>query len=62
MEIKWKDLIKAGKFSNKIRFTDDLTTHNEGGEFEKVFHEIYPPELELKRKKQIARNQFWILI
>ena len=32
-----------------FRYIDDLTVIDDDGEFEKVYHEIYPPELELKR-------------
>ena len=34
-----------------FRYIDDLTVIDDGGEFEKVCHEMYPPELELKRAK-----------
>ena len=33
-----------------FRFIDDLAAINDGGEFENSFHEIYPPELELKKE------------
>ena len=49
----WKtnrdDLIQSRKLSNMFQFIDGLTAINYG-EFEKVYQEIYPPELELKRK------------
>ena len=47
---KRKDLIMARKFGNVFRFIDDLAAINDSGEFEKIFREIYPPELELKRE------------
>lgn len=33
-----------------VRFIDDLTAINDGGEFEKIYREMYPPELQLKRE------------
>ena len=50
LELKKKDLITARKFSNTFRFIDDLNAMNDGGEFERHFKEIYPPELELKKE------------
>ena len=44
---KTKVLITARKFVNDFYFVDDLAAINLGGEFEKVFHEIYYPKLEL---------------
>ena len=45
-----------------FQFTDDLTSINDGGEFEEVHHEIYPHELELNYETaQIMRHPFWIL-
>ena len=42
--------ILARKFGKTFRFIDDLNAINDGGEFEKIFSEIYPPELELKKE------------
>ena len=47
---KRKDLILARQFGNVFRFIDDLAAINDGGEFENVFQDIYPPELELKQE------------
>ena len=49
-ELKKKNLNHARKFSNTFRFIDDLNAMNDGGLFENHFHEIYPPELELKKE------------
>ena len=40
---------RARGFGNIFRFIDDLTAVNNCGKFERSFHNIYPPELELKR-------------
>ena len=39
---------KARHFHSTYRFIDDLCALNDGGEFGKVFKDIYPEELELK--------------
>ena len=44
------DPIKARHFHATKRFIDDLIAINDGGEFGKVFREIYPEELELKEE------------
>ena len=49
-KIKKTDIGRARRFANTFRFIDDLTALNDGGEFEKSFKEIYPPELELKKE------------
>ena len=49
-ELKRVDLAKARRFGNTFRFIDDLTAINDGGEFERCFPDIYPPELELKKE------------
>ena len=46
------EIISAGKFSNMSRFIGDLATINDDGEFEKVYHEICPPDLKLKRENR----------
>ena len=48
--MKRVDLAKARRFGNTFRFIDDLTAINDGGEFERCFLNIYPPELELKKE------------
>ena len=42
------DRIKARHFHSTKRFIDDLCTMNDGGIFETIYREIYPPELDLK--------------
>ena len=55
-ESKWLNKTKksnnilARKFGKTFRFIDDLNALNDGGEFEKIFSEIYPPELVLKKE------------
>ena len=44
------DLVTTQRFGNTFCFIDDVTITNEGGEFEKGFREIYPPELVLRKK------------
>ena len=41
---------RTRKFGNVFRFLDDLIAINDGGEFNKSFSEIYPPELSLKKE------------
>ena len=43
-----EDRVQAKHFLSTFRFIDDLCSINEGGEFGKVFKDIYPDELELK--------------
>ena len=40
----------AKKFKHIFRFIDDLIAVNDSNEFEKLFKEIYPPMLELKKE------------
>ena len=40
--------VKAKHFHSTFRFIDDLCTMNDGGEFGRVFKDIYPDELDLK--------------
>ena len=60
-ESKWvktvmkNDLRRARRFGNTFRFIDDLNALNDGGEFERCYHEIYPPEMELG-KENISAN------
>ena len=60
---KWiRFLIQARKFCDNFQFIDNLTAIIGGGEFEKIYHEIYPPELELKHETvQIKKHLIWIL-
>ena len=43
-----RDKCKARHFHATKRFIDDLLAINDGGEFGRVFRDIYPAELELK--------------
>jgi hypothetical protein len=43
-----EDRVKAKHFHAVFRFIDDLCSMNDGGEFGKVFTDIYPDELQLK--------------
>ena len=43
-----EDRVKAKHFHSTFRFIDDLCSLNDGGEFGRVFKDIYPDELELK--------------
>ena len=58
-ESKWLNKTKkenniiARKLGKVYRFIDDLLSINDGGEFEKNFSQIYPPELELKKENTI---------
>ena len=52
-ESKW--IKKMKESANMFRFIDDLTALNDGGEFERSFKEIYPPELVLK-KENLTNN------
>ena len=44
------DKVKARKFHSTKRFIDDLCALNDGGEFGRVYKDIYPAELELKEE------------
>ena len=44
----YTDKVKARHFHGTHRFIDDLFAANDGGEFGRVYSEIYPEELELK--------------
>ena len=48
--LKKENLSDARKFGHTYRFIDDLIAINDGGMFENNIHEIYPPELELKKE------------
>ena len=43
----------ARKFGKTVRFIDDLLAINDGNEFKKVYKEIYPTKLELKKENSI---------
>ena len=49
-ELKKNDLIKARKLCNIFRFIDDLNSINDGGEFESIYSNIYPQELQLRKE------------
>ena len=57
-ESKWvkmvmkNDLRRARRFGNTFRFIDDLNALNDGGEFERCYKDIYPPESELGKENQ----------
>lgn len=57
-ELRKKNLYKARKFDNTLRFIDDLNSINVDGFFEAHYKEIYPPELVLKK----SMEDRWILI
>ena len=42
---------RARRFSYIYRFIDDLNSINDYGEFERCYKDIYPPELELGKRK-----------
>ena len=50
---KITDIRRAWRFENTFRFIDNLTVLNDGGEFERSYNEIDPPELQRKKKKDI---------
>ena len=54
--LKKKDLIRARKFCNMFRFIDDLSAINDGGDFDNIYKDIYPAELELG-KENINNNE-----
>ena len=49
-EPKKNDLIKARKLGNTFRFINDLSSINDGGEFESNYSNIYPAELQLGKE------------
>ena len=49
---------KAMKFRNASRFIDDELNLNDGGEFGRSFHLIYPSDLELKEEHSGTRGTF----
>ena len=46
------DKLRVRKYHGAYRFIDDQCCINDSGDFGKSFHEIYPPELELKVENQ----------
>ena len=56
--MKGEDLISARKFSNTFRFISNLCAIIDDGLFEKHHHEIYPPDLELKKEHGGERVSF----
>ena len=57
---KRKDLNQARKVSCMFRFIDDLAVINDCAEGEKVYHETYPPELELTRENRSDTKAFFL--
>ena len=49
-KLRKTDIQRARRFGNVFRFIDDLNAINDGGEFERCYKDIYPPELELKKE------------
>ena len=47
-ELISNDKVKACHFHATKRFIDDLGTLNDGGVFNDIYKDIYPPELQLK--------------
>ena len=47
-ELNSNDKVKARHFQATKRFIDDLRPLNDGGIFNHVYKDIYPPELKLK--------------
>ena len=58
MSIMSSDTKKARKFKHASRFIDDQGNLNDGGEFGRVCHTIYPNELQLKCEHQGNRATF----
>ncbi len=52
------DKARAMKFRNATRFIDDECNLNDGGEFGRSFHHIYPNDLELKCEHQGSHATF----
>ena len=52
------DKPRAMRFKYATRFIDDECNLNDGGEFGRSFHSIYPPELELKCEHQGTHGTF----
>ena len=48
----------ARKLSNTFRYQDDCVALNDGGEFGRSFHQIYPNDLELKCEHQGSHATF----
>ena len=49
---KRKENLSAQNFTTIFRFIDDFSILNDGWEFEKALHKIYPPELELYKENK----------
>ena len=49
-ELIERDKVAARHFHSTKRFIDDLCALNDGGLFERVYRDIYPEELELKKE------------
>ena len=55
------DPVKARHFHSTRRFIDDLIAMNDGGEFGRVYRDIYPEELELKQEHSGEHADFLCL-
>ena len=55
------DKRKASHFHSTRRFIDDLCALNDGGEFGRVYNDIYPNELELKEEHSGSHGTFLCL-
>ena len=49
-DLKKENLMLARRFSYTFRYIDDLCAINDNGEFERVFSDIYPMEVELTKE------------
>ena len=49
-ELKKNDLIKTRKYCNIFRFSDDLNSISDDGEFESSYSNIYPEELQIGKE------------
>ena len=47
-ELISNDKVKVRHFNATKRFIDDLGTLNDGGAFNDIYKDIYPPELQVK--------------
>ena len=55
------DPVKARHFHSTRRFIDDLIAMNDGGEFGRIYRDIYPEELELKQEHSGEHADFLCL-
>ena len=52
-KIKAAEIRRSKKFANCFRFIDDLRVLNDCGQFERIFREVHPLELELNKESVI---------